>query len=76
MKLFSAHVEPELEARAFLAACCSIAMDLYHDLDWNTVEPKLERSWGNWQRVHGYRRCRWADVRDAAHERWDAAVLS
>lgn len=49
---------------------CSIAMDLYRELDRETVEPKLARSSRSWQRVHGQRRCCWSEVRDLARIGW------
>lgn len=57
-----ANVEAE-----FLVSFCTLARDMYPDLDWNAVEPKLERSW---QRLRGDGGLPWRDVRDCAHARW------
>ena len=63
----SADTTPAFNLHAYLASFCALAIELYPEQDWATVEPKLERSW---HRHRGNDRCRWADVRDAAQARW------
>lgn len=58
-----------LDAHAFLVAFCALAEELYPELDWAAVEPKLQRSW---ERYQGDDRCRWEDVRETARVRWEA----
>ncbi|MGH8077514.1 MAG: hypothetical protein ACREPE_09355 [Lysobacter sp.] len=57
------------DAHAFLVAFCTVAMDLYPELTWDEVEPRLKRSWERYQ-GDGVRQ--WAEVRDLARERWEA----
>ncbi len=65
----SAGIGPCFDVHSYLVAFCTLAMELYPDEDWATVQPKLERSWG---RYAGEGMCSWNDVRDSAHQRWEA----
>lgn len=58
-----------LEAQTYLASLCALAMRLFPEADWSTVEPKLERGW---HCSEGSRRFQWAEVRDYAQARWEA----
>lgn len=64
-----ADVCPCLDVHSYLVAFCTLAIELYPDEDWATVQPKLERSW---ERYVSDGMCRWEDVRDSAHQRWEA----
>lgn len=64
-----ADVSPCLDVHSYLVAFCTLAIELYPDEDWATVQPKLERSW---ERYVGDGMCSWEDVRDSAHQRWEA----
>lgn len=64
----SAETKPVFNTHAYLASFCALAIELYPEQDWATVEPKLARSW---HRYRGDGRCQWADVRDSARARWD-----
>lgn len=65
----SAEMSVGFDPHTFLVAFCAVAMDLYPELGWVEVEPKLERSW---ERYLGDGIRRWADVRELARERWEA----
>jgi hypothetical protein len=58
-----------LDARTFLVSFCALAREIYPDLDWDTVAPKLQRSW---DRAHGEHGFRWAEVSESARIRWEA----
>lgn len=62
-----------VDAHTYLIAFCALAMELYPDEDWATVEPKLARSW---QRYLGDGTCDWSDVRDTARTRWAARSIA
>ena len=33
------------DVHSYLVAFCTLAIELYPDEEWTTVQPKLERSW-------------------------------
>ena len=57
-----ANVEAE-----FLTSFCTLALNLYPDMDWDAVEPKLECSW---KRLHGDSGAAWRDVCESVRARW------
>lgn len=59
----------EFATQSFLGAFCAIAGDLYPELDWEDVEPKLQRSW---ERYLGDGNRQWEDVRGLVRARWEA----
>ena len=38
-------LEPQRDSLTFVSSFCALALEVYPDMDWNTVAPKLERSW-------------------------------
>jgi hypothetical protein len=50
-----------------------LAVELYPDEDWASVEPKLARSW---ERYIGDGMCEWKDVRESARIRWEGRVIA
>jgi len=60
------------DVHSYLVAFCTLAIELYPDEEWTTVQPKLERSWN---RYVGESMCSWKDVHDAARARWEARHL-
>jgi hypothetical protein len=57
------------DRNAFLLAFCAVATELYPDLDWEDVEPRLQRSW---ERYLGDGDREWIEVRELVRERWNA----
>ena len=57
------------DRNAFLLAFCAVATELYPELDWDEVEPLLQRSW---ERYLGDGDREWIEVRDLVREQWNA----
>jgi hypothetical protein len=68
-----ANADPCVDVHSYLVAFCTLAIQLYPDQDWDTVQPKLARSW---ERYVGESTCSWDDVREAAQQRWEARAKS
>lgn len=64
---------PCVDVHSYLVAFCALAVELYPDEDWVTVEPKLARSW---ERYIGEGLCEWKDVRESARTRWEARSIA
>lgn len=65
-------MQPQRDSRTFIASFCALALEIYPDMTWDTVAPRLERSW---DRAHGEHGFRWAQVRDVARAYWEAGSV-
>lgn len=65
-----ADVSPCEDVHQYLVAFCALAIEIFPEDDWITVQPKLQKSW---ERYAAERHCGWQQVSAAAQARWEAS---